>query len=37
MNVRRLLDKHGFPPDHEGRATALVLRQAELFAANGSS
>ena len=30
--VRRLLAKHGYPPDHEERAVELVLQQAELFA-----
>jgi type I restriction enzyme, R subunit len=30
--VRRLLAKHGYPPDLEERAIELVLEQAELFA-----
>ena len=29
-NVRRLLAKHGYPPDLAEGATQLVLRQAEL-------
>lgn len=37
--VRRLLARHGYPPDLEDRAVELVLEQAELFAARdeGSS
>lgn len=30
--VRRLLTKHGYPPDQQESATQLVLRQAELMA-----
>lgn len=30
--VRRLLAKHGYPPDAQEAATALVIRQAELMA-----
>lgn len=30
--VRRLLAKHGYPPDLEERAVELVIEQAELFA-----
>ena len=30
--VRRLLAKHGYPPDAQEGATQLVLRQAELMA-----
>jgi len=30
--VRRLLAKYDYPPDHEERAIALILEQAELFA-----
>ncbi len=35
--VRRLLAKHGYPPDLEERAVELVLQQAELFASSGAS
>lgn len=30
--VRRLLNKHGYPPDGQERAVQLVIEQAELFA-----
>jgi type I restriction enzyme, R subunit len=30
--IKRLLAKHGYPPDAEPAATALVLRQMETFA-----
>lgn len=30
QNVRRLLAKHGYPPDLAEGATQLLLRQAEL-------
>jgi Domain of unknown function (DUF3387). len=30
--VRRLLAKHGYPPDLEDKAIELILEQAELFA-----
>jgi type I restriction enzyme R subunit len=29
--VRRLLRKHGYPPDKQEQATRTVLEQAELF------
>ena len=32
--VRRLLAKYGYPPDAQESATQLVIRQAELMAAN---
>ena len=32
--VRRLLTKHGYPPDAQEDATKLVIRQAELMAEN---
>jgi type I restriction enzyme R subunit len=32
--VRRLLAKHGYPPDAQEAATQLVIRQAELMATN---
>jgi type I restriction enzyme, R subunit len=32
--VRRLLAKHGYPPDAQESATQLVIRQAELMAEN---
>ena len=32
--VKRLLRKHGYPPDKQKRATELVLRQAELVSKN---
>lgn len=32
--VRRLLAKHGYPPDAQEKATQLVIRQAELMAQN---
>lgn len=32
--VRRLLAKHGYPPDAQESATQLVIRQAELMAQN---
>jgi type I restriction enzyme, R subunit len=35
--VRRLLAKHGYPPDLEERAVELVLQQAELYAASAPS
>ena len=31
-NVKRLLAKHGYPPDRQDGATALVLEQAEVLA-----
>ncbi|PZS15924.1 MAG: type I restriction endonuclease subunit R, partial [Pseudonocardiales bacterium] len=34
--VRRLLAKHGYPPDLEERAVELILQQAELFATSGA-
>ena len=34
--VRRLLARHGYPPDKEERAIELVLEQAELFAADAA-
>ncbi len=34
-NVRRLLAKHGYPPDLAEGATQLVLRQAELLTEDG--
>jgi len=30
--VRRILRKHGYPPDKQERATQTVLEQAELMA-----
>jgi type I restriction enzyme, R subunit len=30
--VRRILRKHGYPPDKQDQAVVAVLRQAELFA-----
>lgn len=33
MLVRRLLRKHGYPPDKQGRATQTVLEQAETLCA----
>jgi len=32
--VKRVLRKHGYPPDKQKRATATVIEQAELVAAN---
>ena len=32
--VRRVLRKHGYPPDKEEQATVTVLRQAELICAD---
>jgi type I restriction enzyme R subunit len=32
--IKRLLLKHGYPPDKEERATQLVLEQAEVIAAD---
>jgi type I restriction enzyme, R subunit len=29
--VKRILRRHGYPPDQQEAATATVLRQAELF------
>ena len=29
--VRRILRRHGYPPDEQERATQTVLEQAELF------
>ncbi|KRT73653.1 MAG: HsdR family type I site-specific deoxyribonuclease, type I restriction enzyme, R subunit [Candidatus Rokubacteria bacterium CSP1-6] len=29
--VKRILRKHGYPPDKEEKATQTVLEQAELF------
>ena len=34
--IKRLLAKHGYPPDAEPAATALVLRQMETFAEDWS-
>lgn len=31
--VKRVLRKHGYPPDEQERATQTVLEQAELFSA----
>ena len=33
--VRRLLRKHGYPPDKQEKATQTVLEQAELLARSG--
>jgi type I restriction enzyme R subunit len=30
--VKRLLRRHGYPPDHQERATQTIIEQAELFA-----
>lgn len=30
--VKRILRKHGYPPDKQERATRIVLEQAELIA-----
>ena len=30
--IKRLLAKHGYPPDAQARRTDLVLRQMETFA-----
>ena len=30
--VRRILRKHGYPPDKQDKATQTVLEQAELMA-----
>ena len=30
--VRRILRKHGYPPDKQEKATQTVLEQAELMA-----
>lgn len=30
-NLRRVLRKHGYPPDQQDAATELVIEQAELF------
>jgi type I restriction enzyme R subunit len=32
--VRRILRKHGYPPDKQERATETVLKQAELLCAD---
>ena len=32
--VRRILRKHGYPPDMQEKATATVLNQAELLCAD---
>jgi type I restriction enzyme R subunit len=32
--VKRILRKHGYPPDKQEKATATVLEQAELLCAN---
>lgn len=32
--VRRILRKHGYPPDMQEKATETVLQQAELIAAD---
>jgi type I restriction enzyme R subunit len=32
--VKRVLRKHGYPPDKQQQATATVIQQAELIAAN---
>lgn len=34
-SIKRLLLKHGYPPDHEQAATDLILRQAEVIAEAG--
>jgi len=31
-NIKRLLRKHGYPPDQRASATELVLKQAEVLA-----
>jgi type I restriction enzyme R subunit len=31
--VKRILRKHGYPPDRQARATELVLEQAEVLCA----
>jgi type I restriction enzyme, R subunit len=33
--VKRVLNRHGYPPDKREAATTLVIEQAELFAASG--
>ena len=33
-DVRRILRKHGYPPDLEAEATRLVLEQAEVLCAD---
>ena len=33
-NVRRILRKHGYPPDKQEKATTTVLTQAELLCAD---
>ena len=33
--VKRILRKHGYPPDMQEKATQTVLEQAELMAAEG--
>lgn len=35
--VRRVLRKHGYPPDKQGQATATMLQQAELICADITS
>jgi type I restriction enzyme R subunit len=34
--IKRLLAKHGYPPDMEPKATELVLKQMETFAGEWS-
>ncbi len=34
--VRRILRKHGYPPDLQAEATKLVLEQAEVLCADWS-
>jgi type I restriction enzyme R subunit len=35
--VKRILRKHGYPPDKQETATNTVLQQAELLSANWAS
>lgn len=32
VGIRRLLIKHGYPPNEQPGAIELIMRQAELFA-----
>ncbi len=32
--VKKILKKHGYPPDKQAQATETVLRQAELLCAD---
>lgn len=32
IRIKRLLRKHGYPPDQEPSATELIIRQAEVMA-----